>query len=156
MGILGAIVKAATVKAVAKAAEGAVESIAMHAENAAVAKAKAQKEAEKEARREKQEVRREERLAQKELLKENIPCLFAPKNASDFIRRDYEEVINELRAHGFENIHLLEKKDIRNNWLERADHHKIIEITIEGMDDFKKRTAFRMGARVVITYHEYR
>ena len=167
MGILGAIVKAATVKAVAKAAEGAVESIATQAGKAVVAKVDAKKEAEKAARQEqreirredrevKREIRKEERAYQKELLKENVPCLFVPKSANDFIGCDYEEVIKELQAYGFEDFHLHEKKDLSNNWFSRSDHHRITEITIEGMDDFKKRTAFRMGARVVITYHEYK
>lgn len=88
--------------------------------------------------------------------KEKTIYVYTPKSASEFLGKDYEEVVTELEAHGFDNIHLIEKRDLKNNWFYRGDNRKIVEISIDGKKEFRTRSKFLPEVRVVITYHTFK
>lgn len=77
-----------------------------------------------------------------------------PSAAISYYHRNYEEVKRELEAYGFENITLLERKDLMTGVL--TPKGAIEEISIDGKANFRKNAKFRSDARVVIIYHELR
>lgn len=119
------ILKASAIKAVEKFRSSAVESIAKHSSNA----------------------------VSSYMETNQLSYAYAPRSASDMYGHKYEEIRDELIAHGFTNITLFEKKDVKDNWFSRSDKDFIISVVINGRDNFKKKAKFMSDAHVVITYH---
>lgn len=82
--------------------------------------------------------------------------IYVPESSDYFYRKNYEEAKEILIAHGFENLHLFEKKDLKNNFFQKGDNHKVIEVSIDGKTSFKKKERFLENVRVVITYHGFK
>ena len=88
--------------------------------------------------------------------KTNLRYVYAPQSAADYIGEHYLEVEKEFRAYGFENINLLEKKGLRNIWINRSSVDKVVKISINGRDSFKRKQRFHSNDQVVIVYQTYR
>ena len=84
----------------------------------------------------------------------DIPNINVPFSSESCRGRNFEEVKDELVAHGFMDISLLPKKDLINGWLTKDG--SIEKITINGRDNFKKKSAFSEHAKVVIVYHTFK
>ena len=132
MSIFDTLAKAAVKKAAISAAENfgesALETIAKYASDVTIA----------------------------HMEKNSLSYVFAPQNAAVFNGRDYNDVFAELSAHGFKNINLYEKKDLKNNWLDRSHNQKVVQVSINGKTSFKKQEKFLSDAQVVITYHTFK
>lgn len=77
-----------------------------------------------------------------------------PSAASEYYRKNYEDVFDEFEAYGFKDIVLLEQKDLKVGLFTKEG--SIEKISIDGKADFKKNAKFRKDARVVIIYHTYK
>lgn len=82
------------------------------------------------------------------------PSVKVPKSADSFIDLSYEEVEEELRAHGFVNIVLFAKKDLIKGWMTKVG--AVEEVSIAGKTNFRKGQKFPADSRIVITYHALR
>ena len=88
--------------------------------------------------------------------KNDLRYIYVPQGAESYIGEHYLDVQTELQAHGFENINLLEKKVLHNVWINKSRNEKVISISINGRESFKKKQRFRSDDQIVIVYHTYR
>lgn len=86
----------------------------------------------------------------------NVPQtrIAVPKSAAEYRGKDYEVIVEELRAYGFESFGLLPIKDLINGKVKKDG--SIEKITINGSAEFKANTKFPPDAHVVIEYHTFR
>ena len=70
---------------------------------------------------------------------------------ADFIDKDYNEVRLQLESGGFTNISLRELDDLPLS--EEAKVGKVVNVTIEGKDDYTASTEKSKDAKIVIEYH---
>ncbi len=81
----------------------------------------------------------------------NVNITRMPKDYRDYIGKEYTDVVEELRAYGFENISLLPAKDLITTIFKKEGMVKTI--SINGKSSFSKNQKFRLDSRVVITFH---
>ena len=88
--------------------------------------------------------------------KKNVRYVYTPCSSDDFEGRHFLTVCKELKAYGFEHVSLLEKKDLRNNWINKGENGKVTEIMIDGKTKFKEKAKFRSDVQVTVTYHSFK
>lgn len=77
-----------------------------------------------------------------------------PRSSEDYHGMNFEDIQAELKAYGFTNIALLQKKDLIKGWLTKDG--EVESVTIGGKDRFRKKAKFSSNERIVITYHTFR
>ena len=95
-------------------------------------------------------------LEKNECSRENSGIVYykVPTNADEYIGEDKETVFGELKAYGFNNIVLLPRKDLIKGWLNKDG--EVIQVKINGKNDFRKNQKFPIESRIVIEYHTFR
>lgn len=74
-------------------------------------------------------------------------------SSKDFKKQNYEDVVTLLKSAGFENIELIENKDLVTGLL--ISDGNVKSISINGNTDFDAGDWFPADAMVRITYHTY-
>ncbi len=80
---------------------------------------------------------------------ERIPMT---KSAKDYVQKDYNEVLNELRGMGFTNMYLIRMTEKTKN----CSEGKVTEVTIGGKTDYTVGTWVEHDEKIVIYYYQPR
>ncbi len=76
-----------------------------------------------------------------------------PTDACDYIGMDKDTVFYELKAYGFKNIVFQPKRDLIKGWINKDGD--VVEVRINGKNDFEKNQKFPSESRIVIEYHTF-
>jgi len=79
------------------------------------------------------------------------PELIVPVSSTEYLARNYEEVILELEDIGFDNLVMIE---IEMSATDNSKiHGNIVEISFQGVTSFETETKFRSSTKIEITYY---
>lgn len=67
-----------------------------------------------------------------------------------YLDKNYEDVVNELKDIGFTNITLNPLYDIIWGWTEEGS---VSKVTINGLDSYKRGDVYQKDSEVIVTYH---
>ncbi|MBD5081442.1 MAG: hypothetical protein HDT44_06720 [Ruminococcaceae bacterium] len=74
-------------------------------------------------------------------------------SAENYKGRNYQEVVNELKAAGFSNIETVAVDDLITGWITKEN--SISQISINGDFKFSSGKIFPKDAKVIISYHTF-
>ena len=78
---------------------------------------------------------------------------YVRSSSSHYVGKPCSEVMEELRACGFTDIHLMEKRDLIKGWLSKVGD--VASISINGKRNFSEGQGFPEDAKIIIEYHAF-